>query len=148
MSHSIGCNDFLSLFCNDYQNDERYEAERVPADNAITLHSRHEFLKPGYQVFPLGEPILLVVTEGNRKFTRVIGLIVIKGVYVYRDPFNDLLETQAWGSTYTSGSYRIVRVFNEQESAQWLEVLSPSKYIDTRRSAPEYPAATPRHLRT
>jgi hypothetical protein len=115
MGRPVEFNTVLAL--REYNSSDEYsENQCVPHDNVLTVQSLYEFHKTGYRVLEVGKAIPLVVTEGNQKFIRVVGLVVVSSLSVEINPN---------GGVDTTGIYKIVRLFSGKESKQWLEFLSP-----------------------
>lgn len=114
MGVSIEVNDCLALREYDYAEYAICEAGCVPKD--LVANSQHEFLKIGYRVMPLDKPIPLAITEGKGRFSRVLGLVIIRCICVDKDPLSDQVQT--------TGVYWVSKVFNDEESDQWLKFLN------------------------
>lgn len=115
MSIEVEYNDVLALRHYDYADDYICQAGCVPKD--LIQNTQHEFLKVGYRVMPLDKSIPLVITEGKRKFSRVCGLVIIGCICVDKDPLSN--------TYHTTGTYRIAKVFTDEESKEWLRFLNP-----------------------
>ena len=126
MGIQVEFNDVLALRHYDYAEYAICEAGCVPKD--LVVDSQHEFLKVGYRVMPLDKPIPLVITEGKGRFSKVLGLVIIRCVCVDKDPLSDEMKT--------TGVYRVSKVFNDEESDKWLKFLNtnphPHNWIDIR----------------
>lgn len=88
---------------------------RVPPDTELAVGWGHPFRKLGHRIYELGKLMPLVETKGMQQFTGVLGLVEIKYYGVEMTP----------AGVETFGEYIIKRVFTEEESKIWLQVLNP-----------------------
>lgn len=87
----------------------------LPPDTELSVGWGHPFRKSGHRVYELEKPVPLVESRGLQRFSRVVGLVEIKYYGVEMTPVG--IET--------FGEYVIKKVFSEDESNIWLQVLNP-----------------------
>jgi hypothetical protein len=88
----------------------------VPPENELCVAWGHPFRKSGHRVYEIGKLMPLVQTEGNQRFTRVLGLVEVK--------YYGVEMTQNGVETF--GEYVVKRVFNQKECEAWLQMLNPT----------------------
>jgi hypothetical protein len=88
----------------------------VPPENELCVAWGHPFRKAGHRIYEIGKLVPLVQTEGNQRFTRVLGLVEVK--------YYGVEMTSSGVETF--GEYVVKRVFNQKESDLWLQMLNPS----------------------